>query len=264
MLVHRRAMRNWICHLTDPSDFSIIQPMRWSSFTWYILLMASAVLLACPDQTSKTGTGTSADAGLPGLLQLKVTKDSDHFLFTYLLADGSFLTVEKVDEVPEAARGQVIVTDTQLSPEQRQSTKILYIADLNEAREDGTYPCRPVSRFKFERDLLREPGQSSTALPEQCQQLAPSPQDRILLYSASWCGVCKTAAQFLRQQAIPFEEKDIEKDPVAQVELSCKALKSGKRINGVPVIDIAGTLLLGFDRDDILRLSKKLKPKKNG
>ena len=66
-------------------------------------------------------------------------------------------------------------------------------------------------------------------------------------------------AEFLKKEKIPYEEKDVEKDKQAQQELACKALKTGTRVNGVPVLDIGGTLLLGFDRDDILRLAKKLK-----
>jgi hypothetical protein len=54
-------------------------------------------------------------------------------------------------------------------------------------------------------------------------------------------------------------EKDVEQDPIAQKEVSCKALKAGTHLNGVPVLDIGGNLLLGFDRDQILALVKKLK-----
>jgi glutaredoxin len=134
---------------------------------------------------------------------------------------------------------------------------------LTQKREDGTYSCRPVSRFKFERDLLREPGNVSKVLPPECKELTDSPKDRVILYSAVWCGVCKATAEFLRKEGIPYEEKDVEKDAGAQQELACKALKTGKKINGVPVLDIGGTLLLGFDRDDILKLSKNLEKAKN-
>jgi len=219
-------------------------------------MLALLTLCSCPSEDKKKRT----DATEPGdFVKLKITDGSDHFLFTYLVADGSFETVDDMSQVPEGAREQVVVTDTSLSPEQRKSSRIIYVADLTAKRDNGTYPCRPVSRFKFERDLLREPGSASTVLPPQCKDMMPSPKDRVVLYSTSWCGVCKAAAEFLEKFKIPFEEKDVEKDAAAQQELTCKALKTGTRINGVPVFDIAGTLLLGFDRDDILRLSKKLK-----
>jgi glutaredoxin 3 len=223
-------------------------------------LGALTLLPAC----KKGGAGVSAvaDAGVGAgeLLKLTITDEATHFLYTYLVADGSFKTVDKIADVPAEARPQVIVIDTERSPEERQSSQIIYVADLSQKREDGTYPCRPVSRFKFERDLLREPSQASATLPEACKDLAASPDDHIVLYSASWCGVCKTTAAFLTKEGIPFEEKDVEA-PGVQQELSCKALKAKLKPNGVPVIDIGGTLLLGFDRDDVLRLAKRLKPR---
>ncbi len=219
-----------------------------------LLVLAAA---ACHQQ----GVPEHHDAGSPAIAEVRVTDDSRNLLFTYLVADGSFVTVDKVAEVPEAARQQVVVIDTSLSPEQRQSSRIIYVADLTSKRPDGSYPCRPVSRFRFERDLLREPAQSAP-LPPECQNLPPSPSDRVIVYGTSWCGVCDATKAFLRQQGIPFLEKDVEKDAAAQKELTCKALKAGTRINGVPVLDIGGKLLLGFDRDEILRLAAAMK--KNG
>jgi len=219
-----------------------------------VLICLAFMLVACP----RKDTAESPDAGGEKFEKLTITDEADHFLFTYLLADGSFETVEKISEVPEEARDQVIVIDTQLSPNKRRSSKIIYVADLTQKREDGTYSCRPVSRFKFERDLLREPGSASSVLPPECKDLVDSPRDRVILYSTEWCGVCKATSEFLKKEGIPYEEKDVEKTAGAQQELACKALKAGKKINGVPVLDIGGTLLLGFDRDDILKLSKNL------
>jgi glutaredoxin len=216
------------------------------------------LLVGCPRKEIKE----PPDGGVEKYEKLSITEDADHFLFTYLMADGSFETVEKMADIPEQARDQVIVIDTRLSPQKRRSYKIIFVADLTQKREDGTYSCRPVSRFKFERDLLREPGTVSKVLPPECRELIESPKDRVILYSTAWCGVCKATAEFLKKEGIPYEEKDVEKTAGAQQELACKALKHQKKINGVPVLDIAGTLLLGFDRDDILKLSKNLqKPK---
>lgn len=239
--------------MTAGARIPIMSAMRR---TGLIILAIFLWLAGCP---SEQKTNSSKDAGAAAFPKLEVTDEADHFLFTYLLADGSFQTVDKIADVPEEAREQVVVIDTRLSPEDRQSSRIIYVADLSAKREDGSYSCRPVSRFKFERDLLREPSKTSGVLPPECKDLADSPDDHVIIYSTSWCGVCKATAQFLQKEKIPYEEKDVEKDKQAQQELACKALKTGTRVNGVPVIDIGGTLLLGFDRDDILRLAKKLK-----
>jgi glutaredoxin len=221
-------------------------------------LVILAILPACPRDPASSDA-RSPDAGILDFPALRITDDTQSYLYTYLLADGSFQSTDRVANVPEGARRQVIVVDTALSPEKRQSSSVLYVADLTAKREDGSYSYTVVSRFRFERDLLREPAKSSEALPPECAELAPSPPDRVILYGTSWCGVCKTAAAFMRQQGIPFEEKDVEKDPVAQREITCKALKSGTRVSGVPVLDLGGTLLSGFDRDQIVAGYAKMK-----
>ena len=38
----------------------------------------------------------------------------------------------------------------------------------------------------------------------------------IVMYSTSWCGVCKTAKQYLASKGISYKEYDIEKNTSAQ------------------------------------------------
>ncbi len=72
---------------------------------------------------------------------------------------------------------------------------------------------------------------------------APAPQ--VTVYRTSWCAFCHTEMQWLDRLGIPYVAKDIEADPAAHEELM-------KKINGdfrgVPVTDVAGDIILGFDR----------------
>ncbi len=68
---------------------------------------------------------------------------------------------------------------------------------------------------------------------------------KITIYSTSWCGFCKMTAKYLHDKGIEFEEKDIEADEAAHKELMEKI---NNDFRGVPVTDIDGTLVLGFDR----------------
>lgn len=222
--------------------------------------IAAACLMAFAGCKRPAESVAPPDAGGMEFARLRITDDADHFLFTYLMADGSFATADKIADVPEAARGQVIVVDTSLSPAERRSESILYVANLNRKNDDGSYPYTVVSRFKFERDLLRDPAKSSDVLPPECESIPPSPPDRVILYKTEWCGVCKVAADFMRKEGIPFVERDVEKDPGAQQEVACKAIRAKARVSGVPVLDVAGELLLGFDRDQLVRLAKRLAP----
>lgn len=70
----------------------------------------------------------------------------------------------------------------------------------------------------------------------------------ITIYSTSWCGYCKMAMKYLGDKGIAYSDKNIETDEKAHAELMDK-IKGDFR--GVPVIDINGEIILGFDRPKI-------------
>jgi len=76
----------------------------------------------------------------------------------------------------------------------------------------------------------------------------------VTIYSADWCAFCHAAKQYLDKLHVSYEVKDVEKDMAAAVEA---VDKSGQR--GIPVIDIDGTIIIGFDRP---RIDTTLKEKK--
>lgn len=68
----------------------------------------------------------------------------------------------------------------------------------------------------------------------------------VTIYSAGWCGFCHMAKQYLDQKGVPYTEKDVEHD----VKYAYEAVeKSGQR--GIPVLDIGGEIIVGFDRPRI-------------
>jgi glutaredoxin len=71
---------------------------------------------------------------------------------------------------------------------------------------------------------------------------------QITIYSTTWCAFCHTEAQWLDKLGFPYVMKDIEADKEAYEELMGKI---GGNFQGVPVTDIAGDVVLGFDRPKI-------------
>lgn len=71
---------------------------------------------------------------------------------------------------------------------------------------------------------------------------------QVIIYSTTWCAFCKTEKQYLDRLGVAYVEKDIEADKDAYNELMSK---NGGNFQGVPVTDIAGELVLGFDRAKI-------------
>jgi glutaredoxin len=68
-----------------------------------------------------------------------------------------------------------------------------------------------------------------------------------IIYGASWCGACHVAAQYLTRRGIPFVEKDVEEDPAAKhaADAALAAASLGGQ-HGLPVVDVRGTLMIGF------------------
>ena len=64
------------------------------------------------------------------------------------------------------------------------------------------------------------------------------------IYTTPTCGYCKSAKAFFKEHNVTYTEKDVTTDPQARDEM---IKKSGQM--GVPVIDVGGTLVLGFDED---------------
>ncbi len=79
---------------------------------------------------------------------------------------------------------------------------------------------------------------------------ATSSREPIVLYTTSWCGYCRKARALLTALGEDFEDKDIEKSAAARLEYTEK----GNGYSGIPLIDIDGTLLRGFNETKIRRL----------
>lgn len=73
----------------------------------------------------------------------------------------------------------------------------------------------------------------------------------VIIYTTSWCGYCRKAKSFLKAKKVFFTEKDVEKDAGAAQELAQKAAAARVQPQGVPVLDVKGKLILGFDQQAI-------------
>lgn len=74
-------------------------------------------------------------------------------------------------------------------------------------------------------------------------------QPSITVYSAPWCGFCSAVKHYLDSKNITYTEKDVdEKREYAEEAVQ----KSGQM--GIPVLDIDGQIVVGYDRPTIDRL----------
>ena len=75
----------------------------------------------------------------------------------------------------------------------------------------------------------------------------------VKIYTTSACPFCHMAKDFLKTNNIKFEEINLENNSKAVKEM---IEKSGQ--TGVPVLDVNGTIIIGFDAE---RIKKALKLK---
>ncbi len=68
----------------------------------------------------------------------------------------------------------------------------------------------------------------------------------ITIYSTPTCSWCQAAKDYLRSREIEFEDVDVSADMNRAMEM---VEKSGQQ--GVPVIDIDGEMIVGFDKPRI-------------
>ncbi len=75
----------------------------------------------------------------------------------------------------------------------------------------------------------------------------------VIIYTTPVCVFCKMTKAFFAEHGIAYTEKDVAADIQARAEM---VQKSGQL--GVPVIDIGGAIVVGFDR---AKLTAALWPK---
>lgn len=72
---------------------------------------------------------------------------------------------------------------------------------------------------------------------------------KTIIYTTPTCVYCKIAKAFFKEHSIAYEEKDVASDEKAREEMISKTEQMG-----VPVIDIDGQIVIGFDKEELSRL----------
>jgi len=191
-------------------------------------------------------------------------------IYSYVDQSGRIRMAVSLDDIPAEFRDRVVLTDTSRPRDQRLLTDRVLVVDLREESDRG-----PVNYTVVDLDALGKPapgrqprdpgelgrwvvGRAAGRVRDLLGIQAPATAARVVLYTAPWCGFCKKAAAHLRSRGVVFEERDIDADRSAAVELSRKLRQAGLSGGGIPVLDIAGTIVIGFKQERIDRLLEKL------
>lgn len=196
-----------------------------------------------------------------------VTEARDDLLFSWFV-DGGPMTGSSTTDVPEEARAEVRVQDPTIPPEERDPGWI-FLADLRRPDKDGSYPVRAVRREEYETKRRQVLAAAEKAKAERAAEslakpldLVPAPgavDDKVIMYANRYCPVCQKARRWLLDQKIPYVEKDVQKDQAAAQELMAKGKAQGVPVTGVPVFDVGGKLIPGFDKGAIRKALSEAK-----
>ena len=74
---------------------------------------------------------------------------------------------------------------------------------------------------------------------------------KIVIYSTEFCPWCRKAKEFFKEHKIKYKEFDVGKDDKKAKEMM---EKSGQK--GVPVIEIDGEIMVGFDEEKLREFLK--------
>ncbi|HEX3346219.1 MAG TPA: glutaredoxin domain-containing protein, partial [Polyangiaceae bacterium] len=199
-------------------------------------LLVAAMAGAAPACKRSSGATATADPEAAGVV---LRDDSEGLLLTWIDDKGDFHVETRVADVPLMGRDSVRVVD----PGKDEGTHAdrVFVADLRQARPDGTYPVRVMTRADFEGlavsrrektgPTLASAGPKAPSAPsstaggdptEPPGPAHPAGKPVVIIYGAEWCGACHEAARYLRSKGIAYVEKDVEKDSGAAREMQQK------------------------------------------
>ena len=73
----------------------------------------------------------------------------------------------------------------------------------------------------------------------------------VIIYSTPSCPYCVYTKEYMKDKGVMFKDVDVSRDHASAQEM---IMKSGQM--GVPVIDIDGAILVGFQPDEFEKLLK--------
>jgi glutaredoxin len=171
-------------------------------------------------------------------------------------AKGDAHVASKPSDVPTEGRDRVRVVVT---TREEGTHDLFYVTNLTVPAGDGTYPVSTMTRREWD-NLITERRQALVAVAASAASPDPGPPGAadpgtkahpvgftVIVYGASWCGACHQAVAYLKRRKVPVVEKDIEQDPAAESEMRAKLARAGVHGGSIPVIDVKGKILVGFE-----------------
>jgi glutaredoxin len=227
------------------------------------VLVASLVVISTGTVACRRSSSSASPEPEPTIV---VRAESQGLLLTWIDDKGDFHVETSVNDVPMMGRDAVRVEDP--AHDESGHPDSVFVVDLRQAGADGAFPVRTMARTDFEAMAVARREKTGPTLASAGPAPVPPPNGSppaagtdtpkhadargvVVIYGAEWCGACHEAAKYLRAKGIPYVDKDVEKDPSAAREMEAKLAKNGLRDGSIPVIDVRGKVMVGFNPAEI-------------
>lgn len=123
----------------------------------------------------------------------------------------------------------------------------IHYSDTPPATQQNTLEITgSISSYDSPEIVQTEPAANAAAATSGMGKTAKS--KRVVMYSAAWCGVCKTAKKYFNENNISYTEYDIETN--SEAKRNFERMKA----RGVPVILVGDRRMNGFSADGFEQL----------
>ena len=229
---------------------------RTSRVATVLILVTAFAGCRGSEQSAPDGAQPASAAPVSNELPpISVKADTPNLLLTWIDEKGDFRVAQKPADVPAASRSQVRVV---LTDREEGTGKLIYVADLGSTTPDGSYRIKTMTRAQWDelgasRRKTRLEALAPSAVPPPASAEAPGksaqPATRItaIIYGASWCKPCHSAEAYLKGRGVNVIDKDIDESDAARSEMQQKLARAGLGGASIPVIDVMGQILIGFD-----------------
>jgi glutaredoxin-like YruB-family protein len=126
---------------------------------------------------------------------------------------------------------------------------VRFVSSLGEVPKALRDSARPVANDRVQ----RAPAQAPKPGAPRDRAFEPgyegAVEQKVVVYTTSWCGWCRKTMGFLTRRGVAFENRDIETNEMWKEEL---IEKTGS--TGIPVVEIDGEIIQGYDPDRMAEL----------
>jgi glutaredoxin len=219
---------------------------------------------AASEDTPPASAGTAPAHPAGALPELELRDETPNLLLTWVDEAGEFHVTEKILDVPEAGkpRVRVVLTDREVG-----TGALVYVANLSAKQADGSYPVDVWPRNRWDEHGAERRKQRMETFAQTADQnaaggrAATAPLSAVI-YGADWCKPCHDAEKLLHSLGVPVTMKNIESNRAAADEMRQKLERANRGGASIPVIDLAGELMVGFNpvvlRQKVERLRGRL------